>query len=149
MTDQTHLSGNFFVPSESDAAALMTWFKNYDALVAANDADGMIKEAHLPITVITDDSKGDCVAQQWDESAFRASIEGNVNKADTKIKNRRKPFFLNKNLAVVITESVVTNGDDTHYMRYADIMVKQGNEWKFKSMVQAGWGDMLKEYFGA
>lgn len=149
MTDQTHLSSNFFTASESDIAGLMAWFKNYDALVAANNADRMIKEAHLPITVITDDSKGDCVAQQWDESAFRASIEGNVNGPDTSIKNNRKPFFLSNNLAVVITESVVTSGDDTHYMRYADIMAKQDGEWKFKSMVQAGWGDMLKEYFGA
>ncbi|HEX6416111.1 MAG TPA: hypothetical protein VFZ62_01160 [Candidatus Saccharimonadales bacterium] len=149
MTEQTHLSSTFFVPNTSDIESLMAWFKNYDALAANNNVDAMIKEAHLPITVITDDSNGECVTQQWDESAFRASIEGNTSNPNTKIKNDRRPFFLSRNLAVVITEATVTNGEDVQYMRYVDVLVKSNGEWKFKSMMQAGWGDMLKEYFGA
>ena len=149
MTEQTHLSSTFFVPSTSDIESLMAWFKNYDALAANNNADAMIKEAHLPITVITDDSNGECVTQQWDESAFRASIEGNASNPNTKIKNDRQPFFLSQNLAVVITEAMVTSGENVQYMRYVDVLVKRNGEWKFKSMMQAGWGDMLKEYFGA
>lgn len=149
MTEQTHLSTTFFVPSDADMEGLMAWFKNYDMLAANNDADAMIKEAHLPITVITDDSNGECVTQQWNEASFRASIEGNASSPDTKIENNRQPFFLNENLAVVITEGKVTNAEGTQYMRYADVLVKKDGAWKFKSMMQAGWGDMLKEYFGA
>ena len=96
MTEQTHLSSTFFVPNTSDIESLMAWFKNYDALAANNNVDAMIKEAHLPITVITDDSNGECVTQQWDESAFRASIEGNTSNPNTKIKNDRLPFFFSR-----------------------------------------------------
>lgn len=147
--NEQHLSNHFFKPRQQDIDSLLTWFENYDHLVANNDASAMIKEAHLPITVITDDSKGDCVVQQWNEDAFRASIEGNAMSADTTIKNQRQPIFLSPNLAVVITESTVGMGAETQYMRYADILVKEDGAWKFKSMIQAGWGDMLKEYFGA
>jgi hypothetical protein len=149
MSNQAHLSGALFFPTEADTKSVMSWFENYDVLVENNDATKMIEEAHLPITVITDDSQGNCVAQQWDENAFRASIEGNVSSSDTKIENNRQPLFLNQNLVIVVTESIVTTNGEVQQMRYADVLVKQDGDWKFKCMMQTGWGDMLKEYFGA
>jgi hypothetical protein len=65
------------------------------------------------------------------------------------ITNHRRPVFLNSDLAVVVTDSTVTTDGQTRYMRYADVMAKAGGEWRFKSMIQAGWGDMLKQYLGA
>jgi hypothetical protein len=43
----------------------------------------------------------------------------------------------------------VTTGTDIQHMRYADIMAKHDGQWRFTSMVQAGWGDMMRQYFGA
>ena len=52
-------------------------------------------------------------------------------------------------LAVVVTDSTVTADGQTRHMRYVDVMAKTGGEWRFKSMIQAGWGDMLTQYLGA
>jgi hypothetical protein len=53
--------------------------------------------------------------------------------------------FLNRDLAVVITDSTVTAGGEVQHMRYVDVMAKSGGAWGFKSMIQAGWGDMLTQ----
>lgn len=149
MSNQSHLSGALFSPSATDVQSVEAWFKNYDALVKTSDVEKMIEEAYLPITVITDDSNGDCVAQQWDTDAFRASIEGNASDPDTSIQNDRQFHFLNQNLVIAITESTVATKDTVQRMKYADVLVKRDGKWKFKCMIQTGWGDMLKEYFGA
>jgi hypothetical protein len=149
MNEEAHLSRHLFEPTEADVSALMAWFKNYDSLAADNNADEMVEEAHLPITVITDDSRGECVTQQWSKDSFHASIKGSAPGPDIKIENNRRPFFLSDNLAVVVTESMVSQNGEVRYMRYADVLAKKDGKWKFKCMIQAGWGDMLKKYFGA
>lgn len=146
---QSHLTNALFTPSQADVDGVMEWFKKCDSLVASHDVGALVTQAHFPITVITDDSQGECVTQHWDEDAFRASLENNESNPSTTIENSRQPIFLNQNLAVVVTESTVTTGDNVQRMRYADVLVKKNGEWKFKSMIQAGWGDMLKMYFGA
>jgi hypothetical protein len=60
------------------------------------------------------------------------------------MKMTRTPFFLTNNLVAVITDAVVTGGGQVYEMRYADILVKVDGQWKFQTMVQGGWGDMLK-----
>jgi hypothetical protein len=72
-----------------------------------------------------------------------------IGEAAPKLENRRSPVFLGPDLAVVVTDTTVTAGHEVTYMRYADVMAKSGGRWRFKSMVQAGWGDMLREHLGA
>ncbi len=49
----------------------------------------------------------------------------------------------------MITDSTMTvNGERTE-SRYVDVMARSGGEWRFKSMIQSGWGEMLKDHFGA
>ena len=71
------------------------------------------------------------------------------NGGSGKMDNHREPVFLNGDLAVVVTNATVAADDTTHHMRYCDVMAKVGGEWRFTSMIQAGWGDMLKEHLGA
>jgi hypothetical protein len=28
-------------------------------------------------------------------------------------------------------------------VRYADLLIRRGGEWRFQTMVQSGWGDQL------
>lgn len=58
-------------------------------------------------------------------------------------------MFLNRDLAVVVTDAAVTVAGQTQHMRYVDVMAKTGGEWRFASMIQDGWGDMLKQQPGA
>ena len=137
-----------FVPTEQDTADLLAWFAEYDALAVAKDIEAMADRAHFPITVITNDSAGNGVTQVWDRAAFvramGAAMEGDMG--DLTMENHRRPTFLNRDLAVVVTDSTVTVGGDVRHLRYADVMVKSDGSWRFTSMIQGGWGDMLKQF---
>jgi SnoaL-like domain len=147
-TEQSPLTDAGFVPAEQDTADLLAWFAEYDALAARGDVEAMADTALFPITVITNDSDGNGVTQVWDRAAFvqamTAAMEGEL--ADLKMENRRRPTFLNRDIAVVVTDSTVTAGGRIQHLRYADVMVKSEGSWRFTSMIQAGWGDMLKQF---
>ncbi len=147
-TDQSPLTDAGFVPTEQDTADLMAWFADYDALALRKDVEGMADTAHFPITVVTSDSAGEGVTQVWDRAEFvramTAATQGDMG--DLTMENHRRPTFLNRDLAVVVTDSTVTAGGQVRHLRYADVMVKSGGSWQFTSMIQAGWGDMLKQF---
>jgi len=145
---QSPLTDAGFEATEQDTADLLAWFAEYDARAVAKDVEGMADAAHFPITVVTNDSAGEAVTRVWDRSAFvramTAATQGDLG--DLEMQNRRRPTFLNRDLAVVVTDSTVTAGGQVRHLRYADVMVKSGGSWRFTSMIQAGWGDMLKEF---
>jgi SnoaL-like domain len=147
-TDQSPLTDAGFVPTEQDTADLLAWFAEYDALAARNDVEAMADTALFPITVISNDSAGNGVTQIWDRAAFvqamSDAMEGELG--DLRMENRRRPTFLNRDLAVVVTDSTVTTGGGVQHLRYVDVMVKSDGSWRFASMIQAGWGDMLKQF---
>lgn len=141
-----------FIPSEQDLKELSEWFAKYESHVLKNELDNMADMAVFPLVVITDDPKGNCVSQAWDTTTFKQAMDLNAQGVDlstVKIENERNPIFLSQNLAVVITDTVTTIAGKPEQSRYADIMVKADGQWKYKSMIQSNWGDMLKEYFGA
>lgn len=141
-----------FIPSESDTKSLMDWFAKYQSHVLKNELDEMAAMAAFPLAVVTDGSDGNYVSQDWDVATFKQAMDltsQGVDLATITIENNRNPIFLGENLAVVITDAITTIAGESKQSRYADIMVKQGGVWKYKSMIQSGWGDMLKQYFGA
>jgi hypothetical protein len=147
-TDQSPLTDAGFVPTEQDTADLLAWFAEYDALAARNDVEAMADTALFPITVISNDSAGNGVTQVWDRAAFVQAMSGAMEGelGDLQMENRRRPTFLNRDLAVVVTDSTVTAGGRVQHLRYVDVMVKDDGSWRFASMIQAGWGDMLKQF---
>ena len=146
---QSPFSSTPFVPSDQQVAGLLAWFADYDALARKNDVEAMADQALFPLTVISHDSAGERVTQQWDRATFIQAMGAATDGPQPDLENHREPHFLSPDLAVVVTTTVMTSGTDIQHMRYADIMAKAGGRWRFTSMVQAGWGDMMREYFGA
>jgi hypothetical protein len=144
MTDQSPLTTAAFEATPEQTRALLDWFDRYDAHARDNDTEAMADVARFPLTVATNDSGGEFVTQQWDRDTFIRNMSMAATSA--KIDNERRPVFLNADLAVVITDSAVTADGRTLHMRYADVMAKVGGEWRFTSMIQAGWGDLLNQY---
>ena len=141
-----------FTPGEQDVKSLMDWFTKYQSHILKNELNEMAAMAVFPLAVVTDDSNGNYVSQEWDIATFKRAMDltsQGVDLATISIENNRNPLFLGENLAVVITDAITTVAGETKQSRYADIMVKQDGVWKYKSMIQSGWGDMLKQYFGA
>jgi hypothetical protein len=152
MDQQPYIPAKTFTPTENDVQHLLSWFEEYQKNVLKNDLDSMAEMAIFPLIVMTDDSEGNAITQEWDRQAFKQALDleaQGVDPATIAITNKRTPFFLNENVAIVITDAITTVAGESQPSRYADIMFKKDGEWKYKSMIQSGWGDMLKTYFGA
>jgi hypothetical protein len=148
VTEQSPLTATRFTPTSEETETLLAWFDRYDAHARRNDTEAMADMALFPLVVMTNDSRGECVAQEWDRSTFIQAMDM-AAPGSVEIDNQRRPVFLNSHLAVVVTDSTVTADGQTQHMRYVDVMAKAGGEWRFKSMIQAGWGDMLTQYLAA
>lgn len=152
MSEQSPITAAAFTPTARDVEGLLAWFAAYDALAAEGDVEAMADVAVFPLTVTTNDSAGECVTQQWDRATFVQAMGmagGEPGAPRPRLDNHRQPVFLNAHLAVVVTDSAVTTADQVQHMRYVDVMARRGGEWRFTSMIQAGWGDMLREHLGA
>ncbi|MEX0800583.1 MAG: nuclear transport factor 2 family protein [Dehalococcoidia bacterium] len=123
-----------------------SWFARYDELSRKGDVEGMANMAMFPVHVVTDDSDGNGRAESWTRDQF-VDIMTEAMKGmpeNMRMEAVRTPFLLTDNLAVVITDATVTAGGEEQTLRYADILAKAGGDWKFQTMAQGGWGDMLK-----
>jgi hypothetical protein len=149
MTEQSPFAATPFRPTEQQVADLLAWFAEYDALVRKGDIEGMADKALFPLTVFSNDSAGECVTQQWDRATFVQAMGQATDGPQPEFENHREPHFLGTDIAVVVTTTVMTVGTDVQHMRYADVMAKAGGQWRFTSMVQSGWGDMMRQYLGA
>ncbi|UWZ34134.1 hypothetical protein Drose_23090 [Dactylosporangium roseum] len=152
MTEQSPYTATGFTPSEDEVRHLLAWYAEYDAHVEHGRVAEMADMALFPLVVMTNDSAGECVTQEWDRATFVQAMGmavGDGDPAAPKLDNRRQPVFLGPDLAVVVTDTTTTLGDQVRHMRYVDVMARTGGRWRFKSMVQAGWGDMLRDQLGA
>lgn len=149
MNDQSPFTATGFTPSDAEVHGLLAWFAEYDVHVFNGDVEAMADMALFPLVVMSNDSTGECVAQEWDRATFVQAMGMATGDAAPRLQNHRAPVFLGPDLAVVVTDTTVTTGDEVAYMRYVDILAKTGGRWRFKSMVQAGWGDMMRQHLGA
>ncbi|MFI9219549.1 nuclear transport factor 2 family protein [Streptomyces werraensis] len=134
-----------YTPTAEDRASLDAWFEHYDALCAERDVERMADQAVFPLNVISDDSAGNGRSAQWDRHRFvetMAHVMGDGSQQVT-FRNTRTPVFLSASLAVVITHSTVTAGDQAYETDYADVLVRKDGAWAFQTMIQGGWGDNL------
>ncbi|GAB7037387.1 MULTISPECIES: nuclear transport factor 2 family protein [Catenuloplanes] len=139
-----------YTPTHDEVGALLDWFARYDSHARDNDIEAMADMALFPLMVMTDDSAGECVGQVWDRATFVAAMSmAGAGSATVDFDNRRSPVFLDADLAVVTTDSTMTIDGEISRTRYVDVMAKEHGEWRFKSMIQPGWGDMLRQHLGA
>ncbi|ONI76748.1 hypothetical protein BWI15_05520 [Kribbella sp. ALI-6-A] len=130
-----------YVPTADDVASVLAWFDTYDALAAARDYEAMADVAVFPLNEVTDDGKGNASATQTDRAAYVAQMAQVMGGADdVKLETTRTPHFLSDSLVFVISDGTMTYQGETTPIRYGDLLLKTGGEWKFQTMVQGGWG---------
>ncbi|MFH0241741.1 nuclear transport factor 2 family protein [Streptomyces sp. HK10] len=145
----TALTG--YTPTEEDLRSVEEWFASYDELASSptpENVERMADMAVFPLNLVTDGSDGDGRTDQWDRRRYTETMNavmGCGGDEDVRFDSARTPFFLSPCLVVVFTDSVTTAGGEEHRMRYADILVRRGGVWRFQTMVQSGWAEMMKE----
>ncbi|SCL50788.1 hypothetical protein GA0070606_1691 [Micromonospora citrea] len=130
-----------FVPDPAALDELDEWFRRYDALAEAGDVAGTADLAMFPLNTVTDDAAGEGSAQQLDRPAYLEKMGGVLGGGgDLTMESRRTPYFLTPSLVIVFTEAEFTIDGERQQVRYADLLVKAGGQWRFQTMVQGGWG---------
>ncbi|MFI7574873.1 hypothetical protein [Micromonospora sp. NPDC049497] len=131
-----------FVPDPADLAELDEWFRRYDALAEAGDVAGTADLAMFPLNTVTDDAAGEGSARQLDRAAYLGMMGGVLGGGgDLTMESRRTPYFLTRGLVVVFTDAEFTVDGERQRVRYADLLLRTGGQWRFQTMVQGGWGD--------
>lgn len=110
---------------------VMQWFARWDELAVAGEVEKMADMALFPINTVTDGS-----ATSWDRERFITEMGAQLGGGgEVKMESVRTPHFINDNLVFVITDGTIND----FTVRYGDLLVKVGGEWKFQTMVQGGW----------
>jgi len=134
-----------FEPTDIQRQELFKWFSRYDELTKNFKFEAMADQGVFPMYVITDNSSGDGVTRTWSREDFIQSMTSAMENtpADIEYNTIRKPLMINGNVAVVFTEWRPNKDSDEGVLKYADILLKKGGEWRFQTMIQGGWGDFL------
>lgn len=126
-----------FSPTAADIESVLAWFARYDALAVDKNIDAMADEAMFPLNEVTDGS-----AQSVDRAGFVAQMTEQLSQStDFAMESTRTPHFINENLVFVMTDATITADGVGQRVRYGDLLVKCGGDWKFQTMVQGGWGE--------
>ncbi|MFC7545489.1 hypothetical protein [Plantactinospora sp. GCM10030261] len=131
-----------YQPTSDDLAALDEWFRRYDGYAAAGDVSATADLAMFPLNTVTDNAAGEGSAQQLTRDEYLRQMAAVLGgSADLQMESRRTPHFLTASLAVVFTDAEFTIDGQRQRVRYADVLVKTGGQWRFQTMIQGGWGD--------
>ncbi|SCL30926.1 hypothetical protein GA0070616_4169 [Micromonospora nigra] len=131
-----------YSPTAEDLATLDEWFRRYDELAGAGDVEGTADLAMFPLNTVTDDAAGEGSARQLTRADYLRTMGGVLGGGgDLTMSSRRTPHFLTASLVVVFTDAEFTIDGVTQRVRYADLLVRTGGQWRFQTMIQGGWGD--------
>lgn len=134
-----------YTPTTTELAEIRTWFERYDDLGVKGQVEHMADMADFPINLVTDGSTGQAWTGSWSRAEFLAAMAPMLGEEDATMSfdSTRVPFFLSGSLVVVFTDCLMTAGEQSHRLRYADVLVRKNGSWSFQTMIQSGWADML------
>ncbi|GGZ22054.1 hypothetical protein GCM10010387_14010 [Streptomyces inusitatus] len=135
-----------YTPTADELAEIHAWFAVYEKYSAEHRIESMADVAVFPLNLVSDDSKGEGAAAQWDRKRFidtMTQVMGGAGE-DISFESTRTPVFLSPAMVIVFTDSVMTSGGEPQQLpRYADILIKRNGAWAFQTMIQSGWGENL------
>jgi len=120
------------------------FLKKNEESATKGDMDGMLGHVDFPVYMMTDDAKGKLEANAMTKEQYVAEMKPfyeNMPK-DTKYTHKYTITLLSDALAMVADDFTMTQGKNKMAGRNASLLGKVDGAWKFKTMVEAGWGGM-------
>ena len=123
---------------------IMDFFKAQDEAMKKGDMEASFAAADYPVFMVTDDLKGVPEARMYSREEYIAEMkpffEGMPK--DTKMTHKPTITVLSDSLVNVVDDFTMTMNKQTVSGRNAGLLVKRDGKWKWKTMVEAGWGGM-------
>ncbi len=120
------------------------WWKQDEILAAAKNWDAMAARVDFPVFMLTDSVAGVPSGEFNTREQYVAMMKPMWESmpAGTKSVHKLTITVLSDALANVVDDFSVTTGKQTMKGRNASLLAKVAGQWKFKGMVEAGWGGM-------
>jgi uncharacterized protein (TIGR02246 family) len=120
-------------------------FRAMDAAGRTGDLDAAVALIDFPVTMITDNSKGEGMGEAWDREKWMEVMKPFYAKPmkDMKITHKPDVFLLSDSLATVDDVATMTKGGKSVVSRSSTLLVRRDGQWRVKTMAEGGWGDMM------
>lgn len=106
--------------------------------------EDMAAEVDFPVYMATDDLKGVPETKEYSREEYIAMMKPMFEHMPKDMKMTHKPTItvLSDSLVNVVDDFSMTQGKQKTTGRNAGLLVKRDGQWKWKVMVEAGWGGM-------
>jgi uncharacterized protein (TIGR02246 family) len=120
------------------------FFKQHEEYEKKGDMEAMFAAIDFPVFMLTDDMKGVPEAKEFSREEYVAMMKPMFEHMPKDVKTTHKTNItvLSDSLANVTTDYTMTMGKQKTTGRTAGLLVKRDGQWKWKAMVEAGWGGM-------
>jgi Domain of unknown function (DUF4440) len=131
---------------QQDKKEIAALCKTMHAAAKSGDLNAAVALVDFPVLMVTDDSKGEATAESWTREKWM-EVMAPFYKPMPGVKMTEKPtiFLLTDSLASLDNQWTMTAGNKTTTGRSSMILIRKDGQWRVKSMVEGGWGDMMKE----
>ncbi len=119
-------------------------FKKAEEAHMKGDMEAMAALHDFPVFMATDDTKGAVESKSYTKEEFVAMMKPMMENMPKDMKTTHKPVVvvLSDSLANVTDEFTMTMGKTKISGKNSGLLVKADGQWKWKVMVEAGWGGM-------
>lgn len=120
------------------------FFREEDELLKRRDFDATLSRIDFPVYMATDDAQGAVEAREVDREAYIAMMKPMYDgmPSGTEMKQQPQVTLLSDALAVVVVDVTMVEDGHVRTSKSHGLLVKRDGRWKWKSMVEAGWGGM-------
>jgi uncharacterized protein (TIGR02246 family) len=128
-----------------DKQEIQALFKAMEAASRTGDLDAAAALVDFPVTMITDDSKGQASGDAWSREQWTQVMKPFYDKPMKDVKVTHKPtiFLMSDSLASVSDVCTMTQGGKSMTTRNSLLVVRRDGKWRVKAMAEGGWGDVM------
>ena len=123
---------------------IQEFFKRQDELAKKGDFEAIVATHDFPLYMATDDLKGVPEAKEYSREEYVAMMKPMYESMPKDMKMTHKPTItvLSDSLVSVTDDFTMTMGKQKVTGKNAALLVKRDGEWKWKAMIEAGYGGM-------
>ncbi len=131
---------------KADRAEILALLHALDDAARRGDVNGAAALLDFPVLMVTDDAKGEAMADTWSKDQWIDVMTPSYQPAPgATVVHRPAIFLVTDSLATVADEVTTTVGKRKITTRSAMLVVRTGGKWKVKSMVEGGWGGTARD----
>ena len=137
-----------------DRQEILALCKSLQAAETKGDLEAAAALVDFPVLMVTDDAKGEATSGAWDREKWLKVMAPFYEKPKPGMHVTHSPtiFTVTDSLATVGDQWTMTMGGEAGATgvkkvtaRSSMLVIRKGGHWRVKSMVEGGWGDVMKE----